>query len=317
MELIYILNIVILVLFLIIIVIATTYIRHYNKHTRLKNAINSYKREHFYAWFDYLYKGTEHPPPFKAYHERRATIEIFFAIVRNATTEQIDVRISKFLSENNMSHYHKALKSPHWAVRVDALSEISTFKIDGYIQVYTDKQIEKFSLEETVLYFTYLSIFDKNRFENLLFTTKRLNEFESKMILNQLDDQYLLDLKETFNTMSVDLQKAYLDIIPHVRDESIVRWLETLIIHDNLEIRIRALKGIHKIGYIENERKYLPLFKADEWQLRMFACRIAPLAGEYFLKNLNECLNDEVKLVRLEAKHQLNRLSIYHVVYSY
>lgn len=306
-----ILIIVMVTLAIVVVIIATIYIYNYNTHTHFQSAIKKYKSQYFDAWFDYLYIGVEQSPPFSEKYQRRATIEIFFAIERNGTTPQIQARISEFLSENLKSRYKKQLRSKYWAHRVNALNEIATFKIDGFTESFTDKQIEKFSYEETVLYFSYLSMFDKARFEKLLFTTKNLNEFESKMILNQLEDQYLIELRESFKTMSVKLQKAYLDIIPNVRDESIVRWLEQLFTHDNLEIKIRALKAIHKIGYIENEKKYLPLFEADEWQLRMFACRIAPLSGEYFLKNLNECLNDEMNLVRTEAKYQINRLSIY------
>lgn len=309
MELIYYVYIIALILALVIIFFAVSYMRQYYHQLNLKNEIKIYQDKYFDAWFDYLFKDNTNPPPFHTQSEQKASKQIFFALVRNGSTPCAEERISLFISKNHKDTYQGELTSNNWARRVNALSEITDFKVDGFTYIYSEQDITKFSREERVLYFIYLSLFNQSRFESLFFSRLDLNEYECKLIFNRLPHDYLLELRGSFHLMIDATQCAYMDILSTVRDAQVVEWLETQLSNENLELRIRALKNIHSIGYIIDAKKYEPFFISDHWQERMFAIRIAPLYGSEFEAHVASRLDDEHRLVKSEAHMQLSRIT--------
>lgn len=309
MELIYYVYTAAALLTLVIIFFAVSYVRQYYRQLNIQNEIKTYQDDNFDIWFDYLYKHNTRVPSFHSKSEQKGAKQIFFAFIRNGSTPSIEKRITEFLSEHHKEYYKKELNSNAWARRVNALTEITDFKIEGFTDIYSEQKIARFSRDERVLYVIYLSIFDKVRFEALSFSRLDLNEYESKLIFNRLSDDYLLELKGSFHLMPDPTQCAYMDIVSTVRNAQVVEWLESQLSNEKLELRIRALRNIYSTGYVINAEKYVPFFSSEHWQERMFAIRIAPLLGREFESLVASRLDDAHRMVKSEAHIQLSKIN--------
>lgn len=299
----------VLLIFLTVLVIFTI-IRTYRQNKDLK-IIEAYINEHINQWYDYLYYG--HKPPRKRRHSKlhqRAIEKIFSTFLSNGKTADAERRISSYARVSFSHEYRKDLKSPLWAHRVNALNKISEFKIPGFTDIYSSRDIAGMTRFEFFLFLIYLSIYDFERFRNKFLHTRELTEYENKKILSRLNDESILSLIPAFEEMSLTTKYAFLNRIARVGHGQPIEWLESLFEDDDRETIIRALKTIQSIGIVQDPEKYTKHFTSIVWEERMLVSRLAPVIGEETVPLLKVCASDKNSLVQNAALKSLEYFGV-------
>lgn len=299
------LSIVILLLVLLAVLVTFTIRRTY-KLNKDREEINAYINENIDQWYDYLYYGHKHPQARRhSKLHQRAIEKIFSTFLSNGKTNDAEHRISSYARVYFSNEYRKDLKSPLWANRVNTLNKIAEFKVPGFTNIYSNRDVAAMKNFEFYLFLIYLSIYDFERFRYKFLKTKELTEYENKKILSRLNDDSVLSLIPSFEEMSLTTKYAFLSRIAHVGHDHPVEWLESLFDHEDRETRIRALKSIHSIGIVHNPRKYTDHFTSIVWEERMIVSRLAPLIGGNTVPLLKVCASDKNRLVQSAALNSL------------
>lgn len=269
------------------------------------------KIEHYIAhnidlWYDYLYYGNK--PPETQRHSKlhqRAIEKIFSTFLSNGKTKDVERRISSYARMSFSNEYRNDLKSPLWAKRINALHKIAEFKVPGFTNIYSKREIAGMTHFEFSLYLIYMSIYDFERFRKSFIYDRELSEYENKKVLSRLDDAAILSLIPAFQEMSLTTKYAFLNRVARVSYDQPVAWLESLFEDDDRETRIRALKTIQSIGLVNDPEKYTAHFTSIVWEERMLVSRLAPFIGEETVPLLKLCASDKNKLVQNAALNSL------------
>lgn len=268
---------------------------------RRNEEIIQYTDIHFDEWFDYIFHGIGMPPPIRKDAHVEAVEKIFFSYSNNGYSKGIYERIEAFSAENFTHRYKYALKHQKWAHRINTLNKIIEFRVAGFEDVFTEREILRLSRFEYFLFLIYLSLFDMDRFMHVYFLRNDLSEYEYKKIFSRLDDEQVTFMRARFEEMTIPSQLALIwrsSLIPHSRS---LGWLETMLASDVTEVRIRTLKAISAVGSIRNQNVYMGFYESEVWEERMLAIRLAPTIGEASVHGVVGGLDDPHPLVRKEA----------------
>lgn len=293
-----------LLIFLAVLVIFTMLRTH---HLNRRSAeVDSYINKYIHRWYNYLFYG-ERPPELNRHTktQQRAVEKIFSTFLSNGTSADIERRISSYVRMYFSNDYRKKLKSPLWANRVNTLNKIVEFRVPGFTGLYSEKEVEVMNSFEFYLYLIYLSIFDFDNFRHKFLKTRKLTEHENKKILSRLNDDSVLSLIPAFEEMSLSTRYAFLSRAAMVWHNHPIEWFESLFQDDDRETRIRALKAIHSIGFVQDPEKYKTHFTSIVWEERMLVSRLAPVIGEQAVPLLKVCANDQNQLVQSAALNSL------------
>lgn len=293
-----------LLIFLAVLVVFTI-IRTYRLNKN-REAVESYIESHADQWYDYLYYG--HKPPQTKSHSKlhqHAIEKIFSTFLSNGKTEDIERRISSYARVSFSNEYRKDLNSPLWAKRVNALNKIAEFKVPGFTDIYSNRDISAMKSFELYLFLIYLSSYDFDRFRSKFLEEKELTEYENKKILSRLNNEAVLSLIPSFEQMSLTTRYAFLNRVARLGYNQPLEWLESLFESEDSETRIRALKTIQLIGSVHDPNKYTSYFNSAMWEERMIVSRLAPIIGEGTVPLLKVCASDKNRLVQSAALNSL------------
>lgn len=299
-----------IILLILLAVLVTYTILRTARLNRDHAEIQKYINEHIDQWYDYLYYGRKHPEVRRhSKNQQRAIEKIFSTFLSNGITIDVERRISSYVRVYFTNDYRKELKSPLWANRVNTLNKIAEFKVPGFDEIYSKREINEMKSFEFYLFLIYLSIYDFERFRFKFLETRKLTEYENKKILSRLNDDSVLSLIPAFSEMSLTTKYAFLNRLARVGHNQPLEWLESLFKDEDFETRIRALKTIQLIGSVHNPENYIEHFKSIVWEERMLVSRLAPVIGENTVPYLKECANDKNRLVQSEALNSLEYFS--------
>ncbi|WP_271402116.1 HEAT repeat domain-containing protein [Salinicoccus roseus] len=273
---------------------------------RRNEEIIQYTDIHFDGWFDYIFHGIGTPPPIRNDAHVEAVEKIFFSFSNNGYSEGIYERIEAFSTENFTHRYEHTLKHRPWAQRINTLNKIIEFRMGGFEDVFTEKEIQRLSRFEYFLFLIYLSLFDMDRFMYVYFLRDDLSEYEYKKIFSRLDDEQVTFMRGRFEEMTTPSQLALIGRVSFIRDSKSLDWLETMFASDVPEVRIRTLKAISAIGSTRNQDVYMAFYESEVWEERMLAIRLAPTIGDASVYGVIKGLDDPHPLVRREAVKTLS-----------
>ncbi|UII56745.1 HEAT repeat domain-containing protein [Cytobacillus spongiae] len=198
-------------------------------------------------------------------------------------------RVSEFAENYLKKYYHQLLSSRRWSKRMNALYHIEEFTITSLLnEVLHLSEKERSSKDEIIHSLRILASFEyEHLYTALTQKHSHLSEFEYRNILmripNHLYDQFI----EGFHHCQTSLQYAVLDAIGLQKKMEYLPFLESMYANSSGEIKIRALKSLAAIGYVNEIEAYMPSCQAPQWQERMM---VAKLFGETKEKVAIPCL---------------------------
>lgn len=209
------------------------------------------------------------------------------------------------LAELHLTEYYKqSLKSFRWSRRMNAMYHIEDFKMKGLQNnLISILESSKASKEEVVISLRILASFQFQDLPSMLMRKwNYLTEYDYRTILYRLEGARLEPLILQFNKSPVQLRYALIEVISLKRELRYIRFLEIIFIHNEKELRLRALKAIASIGHVSKIDPYLSLVHSSIWQERMMAAKLyGNLKDRKLLPYLKTMLSDTNWWVRFQA----------------
>ncbi|MHC0036869.1 HEAT repeat domain-containing protein [Pseudoneobacillus sp. C159] len=207
-------------------------------------------------------------------------------------------------------YYKKILHSRKWSRRFNTLHHIEDFYVRSLLPniVFLVKN-EKVTREEKILALRILALFEyPDLVRELLSNHSNLSEFEYRGIFMKASGK-LLDLFILhFQQSPTNMQLALIDSLANNRELRYVSFIESVFQTYRGEIRIRALKALGTIGYVNNIDTYLPLCQSPHWEERVMIARLLGIIQVDEGTNcLEELLQDQSWWVRYQAGLSLKR----------
>jgi len=270
----------VILLFLAVLIIIFIYITIQKMKQDQRNMkIQHYIKEYSDNWYDYLVDAgsIEKLAGIESEYERMAIDEILTRYAKNISGKNVLNRISIFAELHLQDYYRDMLRSKSWSIRMNILNKILDlqlrFLIDDVLNML--EREKKYSNEEYFVMYKILSLFKGDDLIDYLLHPKfKLGEFEYKKILFHIDQNLLEELVEKFADLPIALQYVVIDIIGIRGYIEHTVFLESLLVRNERELRIRALKSIGQIGHVTNIDNYIPFITSDTWEERLMIVKI-------------------------------------------
>lgn len=222
--------------------------------------------------------------------------------------EQEENRLHSLANTYLKNHYLKELRARNWSRRMNVL-----YKIEDFHLIELEKALVEMihlkrdiSLEEKVQIYRVLSSFQNEQIFLLLNHDEELTEKDYRSMLLRLEADPFYALLSSFPSCREPLQLAILDVISLRGKIDHTAFLEQVFQSNQGEIRLRALKAISSIGFVQSIQTYLPLAESPSWQERMM---IAKLLGKRkdlsYIPFLREFMHDNSWWVRSQAAESI------------
>lgn len=211
-----------------------------------------------------------------------------------------------YLSDN----YLNDLRSRKWSKRINALYHIEDFHMKELekeiVQVANKKKI---SSEERIQSIKILASFQYEDIYNLITSLDyQLSEYEYRNILIRLNQNLFEGFILSFYKSETTLKLGLLDVLGIKKELRYLSFLKSVYASNTGELRLRALKAIIQIGYIENLDYFLPLYESTQWQERMLIAKLFGVNQEpELIPILIELIHDPSWWVRTQAGESILR----------
>lgn len=266
--------------------------------------MNNYASEKRTIWQEYILEET----PFeiilipKNKSEIAEVENILLSYLKNISNPAIHSKIQSFAQLYLKEHYKKELKSRNWSRRMNAIYRIADFQISELVG-NCEKAMKRENALEAFQLLKIYSILEKENFAQQLVSLEHsFSESEYKKLFSNLEVEMLKQLIDQMEDLKEEAQYALIDTMSLIGNMEIVEKLEKLLNHEHVEIRIRILKGLEKIGIIQNLDIYIPFEQSPVWEERLMVAKIfknVPL--KYTNASLERMLQDSNWWVRSQA----------------
>lgn len=280
--------------------------------------IETYFRKYLDAWYDYLVLGKENVSLTlshrKSYMTFLAVDRIFSHYVTTIKNENVIARIGHYAEVHFLKQYKDMLKSDNWGIRMNALYRIFhydlTFLVDD-VRTYLKKgRFQNF--EDYSLMLKIMAKYDETLvISHLLKPKLPLQQYEYKHIVFYLPQHYFERLINHYDDMPQPLKISLLEYFSYKPDmePQFLHFYEGQLQSEDPEIRIRALKAIHKFGLITDISLYEPFMTSPLWEERMLFTRIVTSSDlHYATDKLRQLICDPSWWVRKRAAYALFHL---------
>lgn len=259
------------------------------------------------VWYRYLVLDEPMSPDLIPHNKGQylAVEEVFLAYIDNVSNEQVQLKITDFAKRYLFKYYAEGLQKKKWSYRMNALFRIADFRIDTMLpqcKTLFEKDISK---EENYILLTIFSLFATDLFQEALFR-KEINtfsEFEYRRIFSTVPNETIAALAQKFDDMPTkEMRYAFVDFLGQSQNIQLLTVLEQHLNSYDSELRIRTLKSIYALNWVENIELYEPFLRSAIWEERLMLGKILqhfPLAyGEVMLRQL---MQDQNWWVRKQA----------------
>ncbi|MEO2074137.1 MAG: HEAT repeat domain-containing protein [Bacillus sp. (in: firmicutes)] len=278
-----------------------------------RERINSYKEQFNPLLFSMLTEGRySRVLTTETILQQKAIEELLSRYTSILEGEEEKTRLTELASLYLTPYYQIQLKSKRWSTRMNTLYHIEDFHMSHLLEdVSRLLYRRRISREELVHVLRILAKFNyQEMFELLTNEYDHLSEYDYRNILIRMEpnhfDQFILH----FHKSNISLKKAVLDIISLKRDITYLSFLEKMFESYKGEIRLRSMKALAEIGYVENIEPYLELLYSEKWEERMVAAKlIGSLKEERGIHRLIELLHDSSWWVRSQAGQAIDQFT--------
>ncbi|PLS18133.1 hypothetical protein CVD28_07495 [Bacillus sp. M6-12] len=258
------------------------------------------KIEHWKSRFQapvlsYLFDGTLLREMTVNTDEKRIAIEeLLSGLADVLEDEKGNARLNAYADKHLKTYYRKQLSSRKWSRRMNAMYHIEKIRLTSLSgdleRLFLRKRSSK---EERVQCLRVLALFQhKKVLDYLIEIAYLLSETEIRQIIQRYDQPLFDQAILSFHNADVKMQNVLLDVIALQKQFKYKTFVESVYELYSGELRIRALKAISELGYIEDINKYIGLAESGKWEERMLA---AKLIGIFKDSDYTPCL---IKLLR-------------------
>lgn len=222
--------------------------------------------------------------------------------------EQEEKRLHSLAHTFLKNHYVKELGSRNWSRRMNVLYKIEDFQLrDLGNKLVEMLHLKKaISVEEKIQIYRVLSSFQYENIYSLLNHDEDLTEKDYRSMLLRLEADPFYALLSSFPSCREPLQLAILDVISLRGKIDHTAFLETVFHSNEGEIRLRALKAIASIGYVQSIHTYLPLAESSSWQERMMVAKLLGKRKDLsYIPTLRGFMHDSSWWVRSQAAESI------------
>ncbi|WP_042462843.1 HEAT repeat domain-containing protein [Neobacillus dielmonensis] len=272
---------------------------------RKRKSIESYKEKYNPLIFSMLSEGLlsreltpETPLQFKAIEELLSR----YAKVLEGKEEK--ERLFQLASMYLTDRYQKQLMSKKWSTRMNTLYHIEDFQM---IQLAEEVRRlagrRRISHEELLHALRILALAQHpDLFALLTGEFVQLSELDLRNILVHVNAKQFDQLLLHFHKSHTPLKKAILDVISIRKEVSYLTFVENIFASYQGEVRLRAIKALAEIGYVEDAAPYLQFLYSQKWEERMMAAKLmGSLREAPAIPRLIELLHDQSWWVRSQA----------------
>lgn len=294
--------IVVLLLFCCVVIIYLIF--QEKRNSRMKRKMEDYSLNTKIIWRAYILEDA----PFEKKLIPKDKIEILevenilLSYLKNISNEVLHLKIYSFAQMYLKDHYKEELTSRKWSRRMNAVYRIADFQIKELVDTCEVSMKQKGTLEAFQLLKLY-SILEKEKFtQALLASDFSFSESEYKKLFSYLEVEMLEQLLEKMEDIQEVARFALIDTIAVKGSTAVVENLEKILSNDNDEIRIRALKGLERVGVIKHIETYTPFVNSPIWEERLMVAKLfkhAPLT--FTCRYLEILLQDSNWWVRSQA----------------
>ncbi|WP_338449965.1 hypothetical protein R4Z09_28120 [Niallia oryzisoli] len=287
-------------------------VKKYQKN-QTRQQINALKEDYRLAVFHYLQNGqTELWGQDPEKEKVMALIELLSDYSHVLTGREVEERIYLFAKEHLTDFIKKKLTKKRWSLRMNALFAIEDFYMEHLVpslhdlyQKRSTTTSEKAQILKLIAKYNDPKIVEYIKGIN---QNQNLSEFSLISILSIMDDEKLDELLSDFDELPNRTQYILVDMIGKKQLTQHHPLLQKLVLQDDAELRIRALKAYAQSGIPIDAKALGGFFEADNWQLRMMAARVAGMQRlDMYRESLLNLLSDREYIVRAEAAKAILR----------
>lgn len=273
--------------------------------------IKQYLEQHDKQWYPYFIEGKEleaNVAPHNRF-ELKAIEQLLIGYTKTVADNAVLSRISSFAELYLLKHYRKQLRRKKWSIRINTLYRIVDFRMRQMVPDVLEmlKRPKSYSKEEYIQIYKILVIFNhEDALSHLLEPKFPLGEFEYKKLLFDLEPAKLALFIDQFDELPEALKYIVFETTGIKHMAQYLPFLESRLVSEQSEIRIRALKSIIQIGVISNLELYLPFLHSAYWEERlMLAKLLAYVPSTQSTPYLRQLLHDPSWWVRSQATQTL------------
>lgn len=263
---------------LIIFSIYLTVLRLLEKR-RLRNEAAYVNRSKDY-WMNYLFYHQEWNKVMipKTLDEKRAAERLLVKFLNSVYVEGTREKIYLFAERYMTSYYSRMLASPEWSHRMNGLYRVIDFRLVELAEKHLDKwDNRKVRNAEEKYYLSLLKItVGRTTATDLIKQDEvEFSEHQNRALLLKLKQKDFDSLISKYAYLPHASKLALIDV---VGERNYIQYqdffIEQLEQEERSELRIRILKSLEMIGFIQNFQPFLPFLSSLFWQERMLASRI-------------------------------------------
>lgn len=274
---------------------------------RLRHEENYVERskEHWMNYLFYNQEWREEMVP-RTLDEKRAAERLLVKFLNSVYVDGTREKIYLFAERYMTSYYSKMLASTEWSHRMNGLYRVIDFRLvelaEKHLDKWSDRKVrnaeEKYYLSLLKITVGRTTAIDLIKQDELAFS-----EHQNRALLLKLTQKDLDSLIANYDYLPHDSKLALIDV---VGEKNYIQYQEFFIqqlgIEERSELRIRILKSLELMGFLQDFQPFIPFLNSPFWQERMLAAKIIgmfPLSeSQHYLLPL---LEDESWWVRSTA----------------
>lgn len=279
---------------------------------RRRASVEAFKEKMVEAIFTYIYDGAiSRDVRANTVVEKIAIEEVLSEFAKVLEGEQEKKNLQKLAEFHLANYYRRILGSRNWSQKMNALYHIEDFHMVGMKKDLLQMLERNISRDEAIHGLRILASFQmEGLYELLKEKFSDLSHFEYRNILDRLDEDEFSTFAISFHECPQELQCAILDVMGFKKQMDYLPYLEGVFFDYSGEVKLRALKAITLIGYVNDIEPYLSLCESPDWQFRMLAAKlIGQTKAEQGVSCLTSLLQDKSWWVRSQAGESIMKFS--------
>ncbi|OCS82828.1 HEAT repeat domain-containing protein [Caryophanon tenue] len=271
-------NIIGLLVFLLVLLMGYVLYKR-SQQNRVLAEKEAYMAQYEQQWYNYLVLNEPFDKALvpKEKGEFVAVEEILLAYVDHVSNTYIHEKITYFAKKYLYNYYGKMMTVRKWSYRMNAIVRIVDFQIDTLLPKCVDYYEKNPTQEERYILLQAIALFDPHYFTERLFTNNEVtfSEFEYRRIFTMIEPTLLLEIAERYEELPQKIkQYALIDTLGVVKDFAYMPILERALTSHDIELRIRALKGLNNFNWVSDVSIYIPFSRSAIWEERLMLAKI-------------------------------------------
>ncbi|TVP82483.1 MAG: HEAT repeat domain-containing protein [Alkalicoccus sp.] len=241
-------------------------------------------------------------------HLRREMLEKVLSKIRSETKGMIEAeRIRQLAVKELQPQYEKMLSGGDWADRMNAMYFMEEFLLDDMGDTLAARVRHGIKNgEEYRQAMRVLASFSHLQAVESLFDEKNKSVTFIKEVMRRLNREKLTLLYYRTGRQDLLLLQAFLVHVGERGEEVFLPYVEKALKHEELEIRLKALKSLCFYKQVKQPELIEPFFQSEFWEERMYACKTAAaVSGTQWKESLLHLLGDSAWWVRSAAAEAL------------